>query len=101
VSVVTKFRAYAKEQELLDEIFAKYDTNRSGFLEKDQILHLMNDISPSIKADDGDAAFVIARCDVGHTGSIARDEVLAALGTWKALAEQKAAKQSSKVCALS
>merc|ERR1712216_1004378 len=71
----------------------KYDTNGSGVLEQDQVLHLLAVYGESlgVTPTDDDVRFVLETADVSHTNSLTKDEVLPAIATWRELAAQKAA----------
>jgi len=139
LKVVAKYKAYAKEQRFIDDVFDKcvvakaraseagpeesgravrsahppslslslslcfrarrFDENKSGVLEADQLLKLMQEISPTSNPEQGDADFILGEVDKSETNSITREEVLPALATWKHLAEAKA--QKSGFCCVS
>ena len=43
---LTLTQAYIKEQKWLDEVFDKYDADRSGQLEKGEFIELLRRVSP-------------------------------------------------------
>ena len=43
---LTLTQAYIKEQKWIDEVFDKYDTDRSGQLEKGELIELLRRVSP-------------------------------------------------------
>eukprot|EP01047_Picozoa_sp_COSAG01_P080074 COSAG01_NODE_15426_length_1338_cov_1.929782_2_plen_204_part_00 len=89
--VVTKYLAYLKEQKYLDKIFEKFDTDKSGLLEKQELLGLMQTMAPAGKRPAAeDVEFVLCRCNVSQGGGIPRTEVLAAVATWRAIAQTQA-----------
>ena len=102
LTVVTKYTSYVKEQKWLDAVFDAYDTNKSGQLEKDQLLALLKKVSPDVEVTEADAAYVLDMVDTNNTGSIDRSEALAACATWKSeLASGNAPSQKkSTTCAL-
>ena len=86
-----RLQEYVKQQKVLDEIFAKYDTNESGELDHGQLRELLKHVSTSVSSEvvvtDEDEEYVLELCDKSHTGTILRSEALAACATWKTLVE--------------
>lgn len=111
--VMMVYRDYARNKEAIDAIFDKFDTNSSGFLERQQLLKLLqsyHEEQPELypEPEDHDAQFILntilKQNDKSHSpqGSIAKDEVLPAIATWKALAEEimRQENKKSKTCAV-
>ena len=46
IRALTLTQAYIKEQKWLDEVFDKYDTDKSGQLEKGELIELLRRASP-------------------------------------------------------
>lgn len=90
VPVVKKYSAYIKEQAKIDAVFAKFDTDESGTLEREELLPLMKLLSPDVEPDEEDVNFIFAQVDGDGNGCISRSELLPLLAVWKQLAEQKA-----------
>ena len=97
--VMMVYRDYAREKDAIDAIFDKFDTNSSGFLERRQLLNLLqsyHETNPELypEPEENDAKFILntilQQNDKSHSpeGSIAKDEVLPAIATWKALAAE-------------
>ena len=61
-------QAYIKEQKWLDSVFDKYDTNKSGQLEKGQLIELLRRVSPGVEVSDADEAYVLDMVDLSNTG---------------------------------
>ena len=61
-------QAYIKEQKWLDAVFDKYDTNKSGQLEKGQLIELLRRVSPGVEVSDADEAYVLDMVDLSNTG---------------------------------
>ena len=55
-------QAYIKEQKWLDAVFDKYDTNKSGQLEKGQLIELLRRVSPGVGQRSRAAAHAPALC---------------------------------------
>lgn len=91
VQVLDKYVDYATKQKLLNNIFEKMDTNKSGCLERDQVKDFLVAITPGVWVDKADVDFVLEACDLDHSDSLSRDEVLPAIAFWKALRRQREA----------
>ena len=94
--VVQKWFKYMKEKKAIDDIFAKFDTNGSGVLERDQLIKLLKCYCANPEPDEGDVDFVLEKADLSGTGTMRPEEVLPAIAVWKELAEKK----SSAVCVI-
>lgn len=44
-------------------MFDKYDTNKSGQLEKGQLIELLRRVSPEVELSEADEAYVLELCD--------------------------------------
>ena len=77
---VERYGAYTRQQTLLDDIFGTHDVDKSGLLEKTEVLAMLNDLvqkTPNLKhitADDGDVEWVLEHCDqdLPRPGSVDR-----------------------------
>ena len=110
--VMMVYRDYAANKDRIDPIFEKFDRDQSGFLERSELLRLLKtfhaeDPESYPEPEEYDSEFIltliITENDKAHSpeGSIAKDEVLPAIATWKAFSDaimQK--KQQSKTCAV-
>ena len=94
--VVHKWFQYMKEKSAIDAIFAKFDTNASGVLERDQLIALLKCYCPHPEPNEADVDFVLEKADVSGTGTMRPEEVLPAIAVWKELAEKK----ESSVCVI-
>ena len=88
--VFNKTVAYAREQETVDPIFASLDADKSGALDAQELLPLLQmiaaraDIAKEAVTQE-DAEFVMGLADKDKSGAIEKDEVLMAAATWKHL----------------
>lgn len=104
--IIDRFGDYAKQRQFIDDAFAKFDTNASGSLEPAQLASFLGSLDASVKIDEGDVDFVLQQADVSGSGSIARDELLPAVGVWLALSKKDLGgaaaeeKPKSKACVL-
>jgi len=93
-AVVTKTVQYIKEQDIVEPLFAKYDTDGSGGLNEDELLKLLQRVAKLSGVDADAVATAITKEDVAHvlemadadgSGKIEREEVLYACARWKAV----------------
>lgn len=99
---IKKFRYYLQRVDRIDGIFARFDTNKSGALEPDQVKQCMQNVEDtlkgskqreafgvvmSLKVSDEDVAYILEDCDVSGNGAITKAELLPALAKWEMLAE--------------
>ncbi|KAL1526755.1 hypothetical protein AB1Y20_015451 [Prymnesium parvum] len=94
-AVVAKYAHYVEQKEVLQSIFTDFDTNHSGRLERGQLRALLLKVSPGKEVADSDVDYVLNMCNDDSKGSIARDELLPAVATWRHLAESSDACDSS------
>jgi len=87
--VVDKYSNYMKEKTVLDAVFKEFDYNNSGILEPDQLLGLLNKVSPDTTVGDEDVEYILSECDKDGKGGISRSEVLSACATWKMAVQRK------------
>lgn len=65
-------------QQVVEEAFKQYDTDGSGFLERDEIRKLLNDACAAFGAqpiEDDQLDQVIAGIDENHDGKFSQDEM--------------------------
>ena len=100
---IKKYKSLLKHEVYITELFAKHDADHSGTLPHDQLLTLLNEVAVSMKwrgATEGDAEFVMARCDDDKSGTITLDELGPSIATWKEAAKELPPDQSSSMCVL-
>lgn len=78
--------ALKDDQPFINETMAKYDTDKSGHLNKDQVKNLMTDLNDGIVADDKTVDLLISVADTSKTGVINRTEVRKAVQEWYGMA---------------
>lgn len=116
LAAVSKFRYYLQRVDRIDRIFAEFDTNKSGALERDQIKRCLQNLEDSLKGSkardafgvvlhlkvaDADVDFILRDCDLNADGAIDKSELLPALARWEQLAEAKVADKKSCACIVS
>jgi len=78
----------------LREVVAKYDTNSSGKLEKDQICQLLTDIDDFSPAGtpptDTEVDFILSVADQEGNGCLDADEIEGAIRTWRIYTQHRA-----------
>lgn len=103
LAAIKKYKCLLLEREGLKELFAKHDRDKSGDLDESQLLTLLQEIAPAPHkhADEGDAQFIMARCDVTRSGTITWAELKPAIATWMEVsADVKPEKEGSSSCVL-
>jgi len=82
-----------------EAIFLKYDTNRTGRLERDNVTHLLTDFDHSTPAgtppSQEELDFIFKVCDEADNGAIERDELENAIVTWRTFASQREAMEKA------
>lgn len=116
LAAVSKFRYYLQRVDRIDRIFAEFDTNKSGALEREQIKRCLQNLEDSLKGSkardafgvvlhlkvaDADVDFILQDCDLNADGAIDKSELLPALARWEQLAEAKVADKKSCACIVS
>ena len=66
----------------IDETFEKYDINKSGELEKDQLASLLKDLNDGVDVPEKDLNMVLKQADVSESGAIKREELKPAIMIW-------------------
>lgn len=89
LAAIKKYKSRMLESEHMAALFAKHDADKSGDLDRAQLLTLLQEIAPPPHkhADESDADFVLERCDQNHSGSITFAELPAAVATWMDVAK--------------
>ena len=100
-----KYRHYAKQWDKLNELFTKYDKNRNGILEKNEIRSLMIDkargvmnVSQTVTVSEEDVDYVmrLANPNYEKEGGISREQLMTAVSQWYHLASLKRKKMREK-----
>jgi len=77
----------------LNRLIAKYDTNNSKKLEKDQLVRLLTEIDsstpPGTAPSEEEVNFVLKAADKAHDGCISADEVEDAMCVWMTYVEKR------------
>ena len=94
--VVSKYRHYLKQKVYLDELFEKYDKDKSGFLTADELELLMKDkargaagMSMEVEVTEEDVQYVLDSCGDSNVSGIPRLHLLSAVGEWHEIATVK------------
>eukprot|EP00944_MAST-04C_sp_MAST-4C-sp1_P003852 g3852.t1 len=105
MEIVRKYRHYAKQWDKLNELFTKYDKNRNGILEKNEIRSLMIDkargvmnVSQTVTVTEEDVDYVmrLANPNYKKEGGISREQLMTAVSQWYHLASLKRKKMREK-----
>jgi Ca2+-binding EF-hand superfamily protein len=81
--------ALKSENIFIHELFVKYDTDKLGWLHKDQLKSLLTELTEGVIPDDNDLEFIIKQCDVSGGDTIEESEIKAAIMSWYCLAEEE------------
>lgn len=73
----------------IDEKFEKYDVNKSGELEKDQLASLLKDLNDGADVPEPELTMVLKQADVSESGAIKREELKPAIMIWYSLQEDE------------
>jgi len=107
--VLAKVSAYVNDQEALEPLFTRVDSNHDGAIDAAELIPLLAIVAESSGFDPNkigpeDASCIIHMCDVNLSGEVERSEILFACTTWKHMLERGAAPfqqaAGSKVCVL-
>mmetsp|Transcript_51866 Transcript_51866/g.116452 ORF Transcript_51866/g.116452 Transcript_51866/m.116452 type:complete len:196 (-) Transcript_51866:142-729(-) len=98
--VIDKYNSYIDQQGVLDAIFDEFDANKSGVLEPNQLVGLLQKVSPNHPVTEGDVQHVLDQCDKSGDGSINRSEALAACATWKNMVSRNATDSQAGCCVI-
>lgn len=84
---------YAKEGKVVSDLMDRYDTNKSGALEQEQVAEMLGDYTLNLKGHHEKPTKLEVDCllnlvDKSGDGKVAREEVLSALSTWFAYIEK-------------
>lgn len=97
------WRSYTDEetQETIEKTFAKYDTDNSGKLNKEQLTKCLNDLNGGLPVEEHEVDWVLSNADVIADGQISKIELGQAIAYWWIHVEQEEAKKKkSSVCVL-
>jgi len=110
--VIAKVSAYVLNQEALEPLFLRVDSNNDGAIDSKELLPLLQVVAEGSGFDPThityeDADVIMQMCDMNDSGDIERPEILFACATWKQLLERGAAPHQramggpvSKACVL-
>lgn len=76
---------YHKNAPLIKDVFKRYDTNRSGKLEHDQLKALLTELNDGIHPTEEEIHLIMSKADgqvVEATGGINPTELMFAISTW-------------------
>jgi len=102
---IRTWKGYLDNKDYLDKTFEKYDTNKSGSLEREQLKALMTDLveGDNPAPNDKEVSKVLYeadRKDGSMDGSINKTELMYAISLWYNMIEEKRKKRSSMCCVI-
>lgn len=96
------WKGYLDNKEYLDATFEKYDTNKSGQLERDQLKNLMTDLcgeeEPPTDKEVSQVLYEADRKDGQVSGTLHKTELMYAISLWYNMLKERKVKKSSSMC---
>ena len=87
---VELYHEYCRDQKYLDSVFERFDYDKNGTLDLQELPALLQEVAPpGATVDISDAEFIMEQCDANGDGVISRDEVIPMLATWKKAAAKR------------
>ena len=97
---VLQYNDYVKDQQYIDTVFERYDTDHSGELDASELLHLLQRIAPAhLQVDESDVEYILQHFDSNSDSVIDRNELLPLLAKWSHIAfdkNERAAREHAK-----
>ena len=92
LAAIKKYKSLMSDNEHLKVLFEKHDKDKSGDLDKEQLLSLLMDVAPAPHkhASEADADYILTKCDVNNSGSITWMELSPAIATWMEISKDVA-----------
>mmetsp|Transcript_6052 Transcript_6052/g.7834 ORF Transcript_6052/g.7834 Transcript_6052/m.7834 type:complete len:201 (+) Transcript_6052:53-655(+) len=82
IIAVSKWKAMLDEREFIDGLFAKFDVDKSGVVDKVELKALLTDMNDNEPPTEDEIDDIIFRVDTDNNGTINRDELQPAIETW-------------------
>jgi len=85
---INTWRAYKENKEQIDQVFEKYDTDRSGKLEFADLKRMLTDLNEGNEPPDSEVMHVLKKADSKdgeEDGAVSRMEVVYAVAIWYTL----------------
>mmetsp|Transcript_32772 Transcript_32772/g.77242 ORF Transcript_32772/g.77242 Transcript_32772/m.77242 type:complete len:199 (-) Transcript_32772:92-688(-) len=99
---INTWRAYTENKEHIDQVFEKYDKDKSGKLEFEDLKHMLTDLNDGVAPPDSEVEHVLKKADSKdgqEDGAVSRMEVVYAVAIWYArLDALEAQKQQTSCC---
>lgn len=90
---VLQYNDYVKDQNYIDTVFARFDVDSSGELDRAELLLLLKSIAPDqVEVDETDVEYILSCFDLNSDGLIDRQELLPLLAKWSHIAFEKVEK---------
>lgn len=110
INSIEKYGEYIQKVKKIDTIFHKYDKEKDGELNRDELLRVLQDRERKMnRAKNGivirliitpeDINWIMEQCDNDQTGSINHAEYLPAIAAWEELAQIKM-EQKTNICCI-
>jgi len=79
---VKRYRAYIREQVYIDSVLEKFDEDKSGTIDRKELINLLSALIPGSYPDEFDVKFLLDNCDQDGDGVFSREELVPMLGLW-------------------
>mmetsp|Transcript_41248 Transcript_41248/g.89959 ORF Transcript_41248/g.89959 Transcript_41248/m.89959 type:complete len:202 (+) Transcript_41248:30-635(+) len=102
---ISAWLVYKDERDVIHKVMEKYDTNKTGQLEREQLAALLLELNNNMEVGDDDVDWVLANADVLGNGAITPMELSKAIAVWFAHVEAHGAStqdglKASSVCSV-
>jgi len=98
------WKGYLDNKDYLDTTFEKYDTNKSGQLERDQLKNLMSDLceneDPPTEHEVSQVLYEADRKDGDVSGALHKTELMYAISLWYNMLKTRKTKKKSSMCSV-
>mmetsp|Transcript_13459 Transcript_13459/g.18426 ORF Transcript_13459/g.18426 Transcript_13459/m.18426 type:complete len:199 (-) Transcript_13459:230-826(-) len=98
---IDAWKSYVDNKELIHSYFDKYDTNRSGVLERDQLQKLLTDLDEGKVPKDEDINYILYQADRKDgkiNRAINKHELMYAIALWYVIVDEEKHKVSDSGC---
>lgn len=76
------YLSYMRHYVVLERVFDKYDTNKSGFLSKEQLASVLMDLDEGTQPPEGVVDEVLSRASTAKEGELSKPGFLQAISLW-------------------
>jgi len=92
-TAIAQWSAYMKEREFIEARLRKYDVDKSGDLQKSEVMLMMKDMNKGEVPSEDEVNFVM-ECGGNKLGALTPNELRKACGLWKEIITERQAQSS-------